>query len=109
MTASRRDRMRPFEVIGLAVIVAVFTGIVVIATTRNLTVAAIWLGVAFIAMLVISATIVLMIRPRKEELADIEELTAAAPAKAAAPPAPKKKPRTSTTPAAGAAAPEKKK
>ena len=74
MTASRRDRMRPFEVIGLAVIVGVFSGIVVILSTRNLTLAAIWMGVAFIAMLVLSATVVLMIQPRKEELADIEEL-----------------------------------
>ena len=89
MTASRRDRMRPFEVIGLAVIVAVFTGIVVISTTRNITLAAIWLGVAFIAMLVVSATVVLMIQPKKEELADIEELAAAAPAKSAAAPAKK--------------------
>jgi ABC-type nickel/cobalt efflux system permease component RcnA len=108
MTASRRDRMRPFEVIGIAVIVAVFTGIVVISTTRNLTLAAIWLGVAFIAMLVISATVVLMIRPRKEELADIEELRAAAPAKAPGAPA-KKKPTTPHTRSAGSAAPEKKK
>lgn len=65
MRASRKDRMRPFEVLGLAVIVGVFTGIVVILSTRNLTLAAIWLGVSFIAMLVLSATVVLMIQPRK--------------------------------------------
>jgi NADH:ubiquinone oxidoreductase subunit 3 (subunit A) len=45
-------------------------------STRNLTVSAIWTGVAFIVMLVASATVVLMIRPRKEELADIEEFEA---------------------------------
>jgi len=108
MTASRRDRMRPFEVIGLAVIVGVFTAIVVILSTRNLTLAAIWLGVAFIAMLVLSATIVLMIQPRKEELADIEELAAAAPEKSAATPSTKKKPPTPPAPSAGKAAPKKK-
>ena len=37
MTASRRDRMRPFELIGIAVIVGVFTGIVVLMSTRDLT------------------------------------------------------------------------
>jgi TRAP-type uncharacterized transport system fused permease subunit len=73
MTTSRRDRMRPFELIGLAVIVGIFTGIIVLMSTRNLTVSAIWTGVAFIVMVVTSATVVLMIRPRKEELADIEE------------------------------------
>jgi len=108
MTASRKDRMRPFEVIGLAVIVGVFTGIVVILSTRNLTLAAIWLGVAFIAMLVLSATVVLMIQPRKEELADIEELAAAAPTKNAAAPRAKEKPVTPPAPSSGNAAPKKK-
>ena len=108
MTASRRDRMRPFEVIGLAVIVGVFSGIVVILSTRNLTLAAIWMGVAFIAMLVLSATVVLMIQPRKEELADIEELAATAPAKKAATTSPKKKTAASPESSAGKAAPKKK-
>jgi hypothetical protein len=100
--------MRPFEVIGLAVIVGAFTGIIVLVSTRNLTLAAIWLGVAFIAMLVLSATIVLMIQPRKEELADIEELAAAAPAQSAAAPSTKKKRATPPAPSAGKAAPKKK-
>jgi len=108
MTASRRDRMRPFEVIGLAVIVAVFTGIVVILSTRDLTLAAIWLGVAFITMLVLSATVVLMIQPRKEELADIEELAATAPTQATATAATKKKPAAAPARSAGKAAPKKK-
>ena len=108
MTSSRRDRMRPFEVIGLAVIVGAFTGVIVLVSTRNLTLAAIWLGVAFIAMLVLSATIVLMIQPRKEELADIEELAEAAPEKSAAASSPKKKPPTPPAPSAGKAAPKKK-
>jgi len=104
MTSSRRDRMRPFEVIGLAVIVGAFTGIITLVSTRNLTLAAIWLGVAFIAMLVLSATILLMIQPRKRELADIEELAEAAPEKSAAASSPKKKP----APPAGKAASKKK-
>jgi len=85
MTASRRDRMRPFEFIGLALIVGIFVGLVVLISTRDLTVSAIWLGVGFIGMLVISATVVLMIKPRKNELADIEELDS------------EQKPRTSGT------------
>ena len=108
MTSSRRDRMRPFEVIGLAVIVGVFTGIIALVATRNLTLAAIWLGVAFIAMLVLSATILLMIQPRKGELADIEELAATAPEKSAATPSTKKKPTAPPAPPAGKAAPKKK-
>ena len=82
MTTSRRDRMRPFELVGLALIVGIFTGLVVLMSTRDLTVSAVWLGVGFIAMLVISATVVLMIKPRKDELADIEELDATPKTKA---------------------------
>lgn len=82
MTASRRDRMRPFELIGVALIVGIFIGLVVLMSTRDLTVSAVWLGVGFIAMLVISATVVLMIKPRKDELADIEELDATPKTKA---------------------------
>jgi hypothetical protein len=77
--------MRPFEFIGLALIVGIFVGLVVLISTRDLTVSAIWLGVGFIGMLVISATVVLMIKPRKNELADIEELDS------------EQKPRTSGT------------
>ena len=82
MTKSRRDRMRPFELVGVALIVGMFIGLVVLMSTRDLTVSAVWLGVGFIAMLVISATVVLMIKPRKDELADIEELDATPKTKA---------------------------
>ena len=82
MTTSRRDRMRPFELVGVALIVGMFIGLVVLMSTRDLTVSAVWLGVGFIAMLVISATVVLMIKPRKDELADIEELDATPKTKA---------------------------
>jgi bacteriorhodopsin len=74
--------MRPFELVGVALIVGIFIGLVVLMSTRDLTVSAVWLGVSFIAMLVISATVVLMIKPRKDELADIEELDATPKTKA---------------------------
>jgi hypothetical protein len=101
--------MRPFELIGIAVIVGIFTGIIVLMSTRNLTLSAIWLGVAFIAMLVISATVILMIRPRKDELADIEELAAAAPSQSSATTTSTKKPTTTVARSAGTAKPVKKK
>lgn len=56
--------MRPFEFIGVALIVGIFTGLVVLVSTRDVPLAFIWLGVAFIVMLVASATIVLMVKPR---------------------------------------------
>ncbi|CAB4892267.1 MAG: hypothetical protein F2808_02395 [Actinobacteria bacterium] len=73
MTATRRDRMRPFELIAVALVVGIFVGLVVLMSTRNLTESAIWLGITFIVVLVLAATVVLMIRPGAQELTDMKE------------------------------------
>ena len=78
MTTSRRNRMRPFEFLALALLVGVFTGLIVLISTRDLTVSFVWLGVAFIVMLVTSATVVLVFRPHADlarEAADQTEGT----------------------------------
>lgn len=54
-TPSRRDRLRPVELLGISAIVAVFTGLVVLLSTRELMLAAIFLGVAFIVVVVVLA------------------------------------------------------
>lgn len=54
-TPSRRDRLRPVELLGLSAIVAVFIGLVVLFSTRELMLALIFLGVAFIVVVVVLA------------------------------------------------------
>ncbi|MCS5524046.1 hypothetical protein NY551_14995 [Curtobacterium flaccumfaciens pv. oortii] len=54
-TPSRRDRLRPVELLGISAIVAVFTGLVVLFSTRELQLAVIFLGVAFIVVVVVLA------------------------------------------------------
>ncbi|MDR6170091.1 hypothetical protein [Curtobacterium sp. SORGH_AS_0776] len=54
-TPSRRDRLRPVELLGISAIVAVFTGLVVLLATRELQLAAIFLGIAFIVVVVVLA------------------------------------------------------
>jgi hypothetical protein len=54
-TPSRRDRLRPVELLGISAIVAVFTGLVVLLATRELQLAAIFLGFAFIVVVVVLA------------------------------------------------------
>lgn len=79
MTVRRRDRMRPFEFVGLALVVGIFTGLTVLISTRDVPLAFIWLGVAFIVMLVTSATIVLMVRPTSSDVESAESAQATSP------------------------------
>ena len=54
-TPSRRDRLRPVELLGISAIVAVFTGLVVLLSTREVMLALIFLGIAFIVVVVVLA------------------------------------------------------
>jgi hypothetical protein len=57
---SRRERFRPAELIGLSLVVALFAGLVVLLTTRDLVLAVIFLGVAFIVSLLLFAMLALV-------------------------------------------------
>lgn len=63
----KRDKVRPFELVGFSIALAVFTAIVVIIVTRSLELMAIFAGVAFIAALMIFSLLALSIRPSKED------------------------------------------
>jgi hypothetical protein len=62
---SRADRFRPAELLGLAAVVGVFAGIVVFITARDLSLAVIFLGVAFIVSLVVLAMLALVAGPQE--------------------------------------------
>lgn len=73
-TPSRRDRLRPVELLGLSALIATFTGLVVLMSTRVAYEAIIGAGVAFIVSLVCIAMFVLALKPKQDELNDIEDL-----------------------------------
>ncbi|KQO61277.1 hypothetical protein [Curtobacterium sp. Leaf261] len=54
-TPSRRDRLRPVELLAISAIVAVFVGLVVLMATREVELAGIFLCVAFIVVVVVLA------------------------------------------------------
>lgn len=56
---TRRDQTRPVELIGLAALFGVFTGLIVGLATREWVLAAIFFGVVFIVSLVALAMIML--------------------------------------------------
>lgn len=57
---SRRDRSLPLQLVGFALLIAVFTGLIVLAGTRELTAALIFTGVGFVAALVLLAMFALI-------------------------------------------------
>lgn len=68
VTPSRRDRLRPAELIGFAAVLSLFTGFIVFFTTREWALAGIFTGVAFIAVIVTVALIGLGGKPSSEDL-----------------------------------------
>jgi hypothetical protein len=70
---SRRDRLRPLELVGMSFVLALFAGLVVLMSTRNLEIAGIALGIAFIGSLVFLAMLTLATKPNRTELGDLEE------------------------------------
>jgi hypothetical protein len=59
----RRARTRPLELLVLSAVLAVFTGLVVFMSTRELVLSLIFMGVAFIVALVVFAMIALALSP----------------------------------------------
>jgi hypothetical protein len=70
---SRRDRTRPIELLALAGGFAVFAGLVVLLSTRDIMLSLIFAGVAFIVGLVVLAMLALATRPTGDEELDLRE------------------------------------
>ena len=70
---SLRDRTRPVELIGLSAIFAVFVGLVVLMSTREVVLALVFFGLAFIVSLVGLAMLSLAVRPTGDEKLDLDE------------------------------------
>jgi undecaprenyl pyrophosphate phosphatase UppP len=72
-TPSKKDRMRPLELLVLSAIVAIFVGVVVAASTRDILLGVIFLGVAFILTLMTLAMLALSVKPDAAEKTDLDE------------------------------------
>lgn len=68
VTPSRRDRLRPLELIVFSAILGVFAGGIVLFATREIVLALIFLGVGFIVALVTVALIGLGGTPSEDDL-----------------------------------------
>ncbi|MEQ1737651.1 MAG: hypothetical protein ABL886_14755 [Rhodoglobus sp.] len=70
---SRRDRTKPAELLILSAVMALFVGLVVLMSTRQVELALIFLGVTFIVALVSLAMLSLAMRPSGDEQLDLTE------------------------------------
>lgn len=70
---SRRERLRPLELLVLSAIFGIFAGLVVLMSTRELLLAAIFFGIAFIVSLVVLAMLALAVTPTADEKVDLAE------------------------------------
>lgn len=61
--ASRRDILRPLELVGIAAVIAIFVGAIVLLATREWNLAFIFLGIAFIGALLVLAMLMLAVKP----------------------------------------------
>jgi bacteriorhodopsin len=54
-TPTRRDRLRPVELLGISAVIAVVVGLVVLMSTREVTLSLVFFGVGFIVVVVVMA------------------------------------------------------
>lgn len=70
---SFRERTKPLELLVLSGVLGVFAGLVVLMSTREVVLALIFLGIAFIVSLVVLAMLALAVAPTGDEKLDILE------------------------------------
>jgi predicted lysophospholipase L1 biosynthesis ABC-type transport system permease subunit len=70
---SRQDRLRPLELVVMAAVIAVFIGLVVLFSSRDVELAVIFFGVAFVVSLVVIAMLALAVKPGDAEKLDLTQ------------------------------------
>jgi hypothetical protein len=70
---TRKDRLRPLELLGLSAGMALFVGLIVLLSTREVVLSLVAFGIAFIVVLVAVAMFMLTFKPDDAEIRDIDE------------------------------------
>lgn len=70
---SRREILKPIELLVFAAVAGIFAGVIVLMSTRDMTLSLIFFGVAFIVTLVGIAMFALSVKPGDLEKRDIHE------------------------------------
>lgn len=70
---TRRQQLKPFEYLAFAAVAGIFVGLVVLLSVRDVVLALVFFGVAFIGTLLITATLMLAIKPKGRSAADLDK------------------------------------
>jgi hypothetical protein len=70
---TRRQQLKPFEYLAFAGAAGIFVGLVVLLTVRDVVLALVFFGVAFIFTLLLTATLMLSIKPKGRSAADLDK------------------------------------
>lgn len=70
---SRSDRLKPAELVGISAAMALFVGLTILFTTREVVLSLVACGITFIVALVVIAMLVLGMKPNAAEENDIDE------------------------------------
>jgi hypothetical protein len=70
---SRSEKLKPVELVGFSAVMALFLGLVVLMSTRDVVLSLIGFGGTFILVLVVIAMLVLGMKPNAIERTDIDE------------------------------------
>lgn len=68
VTPSRRDRLRPLELIGFSAVLGIFAGLIVLMATRDMLLAVIFLAVGFIVSIMMVALVGLGGKPSQQDI-----------------------------------------
>lgn len=70
---SRSEKLKPIELVGFSAVMALFLGLTVLMSTRDVLLALIGFGGTFILVLVVIAMLVLGMKPNPAERSDLDE------------------------------------
>ncbi|TFD29597.1 hypothetical protein [Cryobacterium cryoconiti] len=70
---TRSEKLKPVELVGFSAVMALFLGLVVLMSTRDVVLSLIGFGGTFILVLVVIAMLVLGMKPNSIERTDIDE------------------------------------
>ena len=68
---TRRQQLKPFEYLAFAAVAGAFVGLVILLSVRDVVLALVFGGVGFIGTLLITATLMLAIKPTGRSAADL--------------------------------------
>ncbi|WP_449276795.1 ABC transporter ATP-binding protein [Leucobacter sp. GX24907] len=68
VTPTRRERLKPLELLGFSAVLAAFAGLIVLMATRDIVLTSVAAGVAFIVSVMFVALVGLGRKPSEEDL-----------------------------------------